>query len=246
MTENFFKNRVVLITGGGRGIGAATAQLFANQGSCVVIASRTSIELENTAAAIKKMDPSCQVFFRCCDISQEKEVIDLFDWICTELDVVDLLINNAAILENKLILEMDILEWEKHLRVNLTGSFLCARQALIHMKGKPHSGASIINVSSLSGIQGIEKFPGMSAYVVSKFGVVGLTESLAVEAKPWGVRVNCVAPGAVDTTMLRQAAPHFKTDTLPMDVAKVILFLADGTRSGKMTGCVIQIPNWVD
>lgn len=81
----------------------------------------------------------------------------------------------------------------------------------------------------------------MSSYVVSKYAVTGLTESLAVEGKPLGIRVNCVAPGAVETAMLRKAAPFLKTSTTPEDVARTILFLADESQTRHMTGALIEI-----
>ncbi|MBZ0256358.1 SDR family oxidoreductase, partial [bacterium] len=99
----------------------------------------------------------------------------------------------------------------------------------------------IVHISSLAGIRGTEKFPGMSAYVVSKHGVIGLTESLSVEGRPYGIRVNCVAPGAVDTQMLREAAPQFKTETEPADIAQAILYLSDPVQAASVTGAVIEV-----
>ena len=88
----------------------------------------------------------------------------------------------------------------------------------------------IVNLSSLSGVKGVEKFPGLSAYNVSKAGVAALTEILAVEGKPYNIRVCAVSPGAVDTDMLRQAAPHLKAGMTPRDMAEILLFLADDSR----------------
>ena len=96
-------------------------------------------------------------------------------------------------------------------------------------------------MSSLGGVHGTEKFPGFAAYTVSKFGVIGLTETLAVEGRPHDIRVNCVAPGAVETAMKKEAAPFLRTRTTPEDVARVIRFLCDDEESGALTGAIVEI-----
>lgn len=102
-----------------------------------------------------------------------------------------------------------------------------------------HSGV-IINLSSLSGVKGVEKFPGLSAYNVSKAGVASLTEILAVEGKPHNIRVCAVSPGAVDTEMLKQAAPHLQAGMTPEDLAEILLFMVD--ESGrKLSGTNLEI-----
>ncbi len=102
-------------------------------------------------------------------------------------------------------------------------------------------GGAIVNMTSLAGVRGPEKFKGLSAYVVSKYGVLGLSDILAVEGKPYGIRVNSIAPGAVDTLMLKQAAPFLKTKTGPDDISRAILFLADERQSGHISGANIEI-----
>jgi NAD(P)-dependent dehydrogenase (short-subunit alcohol dehydrogenase family) len=153
---------------------------------------------------------------------------------------IDILVNNAGVIRVRPIQEMTVDDWDAGLAVNLRGSFLCAREAFRVMK-ETGRGGSIVNMSSLAGIRGVEKFPGTSAYAASKHGVVGLTEVLAVEGRGVGIRVNCVAPGAVDTRMLREGAPLLKTSTSPEDVARTILFLSDERQSRKVTGAVIEI-----
>jgi NAD(P)-dependent dehydrogenase (short-subunit alcohol dehydrogenase family) len=125
---------------------------------------------------------------------------------------------------------MDVETWDSVLATNLRGTFLCCREAF-HMMVEQHSGV-IINISSLSGVKGVEKFPGLSAYNASKAGVASLTEILAVEGKPHNIRVCAVSPGAIETEMLRQAAPHLKAAMTPDDLAAILLFLAD--ESGRM------------
>jgi NAD(P)-dependent dehydrogenase (short-subunit alcohol dehydrogenase family) len=124
------------------------------------------------------------------------------------------------------------------MNVNLRGTFLCCLEAFRIMTTQ-RSGV-IINLSSLSGVKGVEKFPGLSAYNVSKSGVAGLAEILAVEGKPYNIRVCAVSPGAVETEMLHQAAPHLKAAMTPDDMADLLLFLADD--SGRMlSGTNIEI-----
>ena len=149
----------------------------------------------------------------------------------------DILVNNAAVLIGGPFADMAMADWDQVMAVNLRGATLCARGAFRLMS----NGGSIVNVSSLGGVPGTEKFPGYAAYTVSKFALTGLTEALAAEGRERNIRVNGVAPGAVDTAMLRQAAPHLRTRTGPADVAKVIAFLCDPSESGCMTGATLVI-----
>jgi NAD(P)-dependent dehydrogenase (short-subunit alcohol dehydrogenase family) len=115
--------------------------------------------------------------------------------------------------------------WEQTLRVNLTGSFLCCREAFTAMRT---AGAGrIVNIASLSGVYATEKFPGLSAYNVSKYGVIGLTEAIAVEGKDHGISAICISPGAVDTEMLRRANPELRPGLTPDQVAELIVALLD-------------------
>jgi 3-oxoacyl-[acyl-carrier protein] reductase len=113
--------------------------------------------------------------------------------------------------------------WEQTLRVNLTGSFLCCRAAFAAMRAAGEG--RIVNIASLSGVYATEKFPGLAAYNVSKYGVIGLTEAIAVEGKPFGISAICLSPGAVDTQMLRRANPELRPGLTPADVAELITAL---------------------
>jgi NAD(P)-dependent dehydrogenase (short-subunit alcohol dehydrogenase family) len=115
--------------------------------------------------------------------------------------------------------------WEETLGINLTGSFLCCRAAFTAMQAA--GGGRIVNIASLSGVYATEKFPGLSAYNASKFGVIGLTEAIAVEGKELGISAICVSPGAVDTEMLRQANPDLRPGLTPDQVADLIVALLD-------------------
>jgi NAD(P)-dependent dehydrogenase (short-subunit alcohol dehydrogenase family) len=114
--------------------------------------------------------------------------------------------------------------WAQTLAVNLTGSFLCCREAFLAMHDR---GGRIVNIASLSGVYATEKFPGLTAYNVSKYGVIGLTEAIAVEGKEHGISAICLSPGAVDTQMLREANPELRPGLTPPEVAELIVALLD-------------------
>ena len=172
------------------------------------------------------------------DVTQEEDVQKLFQSARATYGHVDILVNCAGMVAVRPFVEMDVATWDAVIAVNLRGTFLCCREAFRSMSAQKQG--VIINISSLSGVKGVEKFPGLSAYNVSKSGVAGLTEILAVEGKPYNIRVCAVSPGAIDTEMLRQAAPHLKAGMTPDDMAEMLLFLADD--SGRfLSGSNIEI-----
>ncbi len=217
------KDRVALITGGGRGIGRATAQLFARAGARVVVFSRSALQLEEVAGEIIAAGGSALAVAG--DVSRAEDVQLLFSRTMEAFGRVDVLVNCAAIVAVRPFLAMEIATWDDVLAVNLRGTFLACREAFQIMAAQQQG--VIINISSLSGVKGVEKFPGLSAYNVSKSGVAGLSEILAVEGKPYNIRVCAVSPGAVETELLRQAAPHLRAAATPEDMAELLLFLAD-------------------
>lgn len=222
------KNKVAIITGAGRGVGRATARLFAQKGARVVLFSRTRVHLDESLQAITSMGGHGLAIAG--DVAREEDVQELFRQVRESYGRVDILVNCAGIVAVRPFVEMDTATWDQVMGVNLRGTFLCCREAFRMMVAQQQG--VIVNISSLSGVKGVEKFPGLSAYNVSKSGVAGLTEILAVEGKPHNIRVCAVSPGAIDTEMLRQAAPHLKAGMTPEDLAEILLFLADD--SGRM------------
>ena len=152
-----------------------------------------------------------------------------------ELERLDVLVNNAAILELAPIVDMKVETWDEVIRVDLRGAFLCSQAAFRLMR----PGGTIVNVSSLSGVSGADKFPKMSAYVAAKSGLAGLTEVLAVEGRPLGIRVNAVSPATVATDMGRIAGIG-QEPLSPEEVARVITWLATSD-SAPLTGANIRI-----
>lgn len=153
-----------------------------------------------------------------CDVSDEGQVERAF----ARLGSLDALVHCAQVLVKRPFAETTADEWDQQIGSGLRGAFLCGRMAFRLMRGR---GGAIVFVSSLSGVAGAEKFPGMSAYVAAKSGLAGLTEVLAVEGRPHGIRVNAVSPGSVDTPMLRIAGVEGPT-LKPADVARTIIWLA--------------------
>lgn len=206
--------KVAIVTGAGRGIGAATARLFAAEGAKVVLASRSQEQLETTAAQIGAETEVGQVITVPTDISEEAQVEALFQRSLEEFGPLDILVNCAATIEVRPFIEMDLAIWQEVMATNVNGTFLCSRAAFRQMN-ESGKGGSIVNLSSLSGVRGPEKFPGFSAYIVSKYGVLGLTESLAVEGKPYRIRVNCVAPGGGGYGDAEESRPFFENRNHP-------------------------------
>jgi NAD(P)-dependent dehydrogenase (short-subunit alcohol dehydrogenase family) len=232
--------KVAVVTGAGRGIGAATARLFAAEGARVVLASRAGAELAVTAAAIAEAADAGRVLAVPTDVASEAAVVELFRTTIERFGDLHVLVNNAGMFHAAPVEDLAADAWDAVMAVNARGTFLASREAFRRFRTLGHGGA-IVNIASLGGLRGTPKFKGFAAYSVSKFAVVGLTECLALEGRELGVRVNCVAPGAVETRMLREAAPFLRTETTPEDVARTIRYLCDDAESAAVTGAVVEI-----
>jgi NAD(P)-dependent dehydrogenase (short-subunit alcohol dehydrogenase family) len=213
---------VALVTGAGRGIGAATAEAIAAAGAHVVLAARNSDALDAVATRIR--DAGGEATPVPTDVSSVTDVERLFDAV-QKTGQLAALVCAAAVLSPARFTDTTPDIWEETLGVNLTGSFLCCRAAFTAMR--PAGEGRIVTIASLSGVYATEKFPGLAAYNVSKYGVIGLTEAIAVEGKEVGISAICVSPGAVDTEMLRRANPDLRPGLQPDQVGDLIVALLD-------------------
>ena len=186
------EGKIAVITGGGRGLGKGIALTFAAEGSDVVIAGRNESALKETANEIEAMGRKCLPIVT--DQAVPEQVRNMVDRALERFDRVDVLVNNAGISGPVLsVADMDWEAWEQTLAINLTGAMLCAKY-ILKDDMIPRRSGNIINISSISGRMG---HLNRSPYCVSKWGLIGLTQSLALEVGKHGVRVNCIAPGPV-------------------------------------------------
>jgi NAD(P)-dependent dehydrogenase (short-subunit alcohol dehydrogenase family) len=211
-----------VVTGASRGIGAATAEALASAGARVVLSARDRVALAAVAKRIR--EGGGEVMPAPADVSRAGDVERLFA-AAAKAGPVSALVCAAAVLEPVPFAETTPQIWDRTLQVNLTGSFLCCREAFTAMRRAGQG--RIVTIASLSGVYATEKFPGLAAYNVSKYGVIGLTEAVAAEGRPHGISAICVSPGAVDTEMLRRANPELHPGLAPGDVAQLILALLD-------------------
>ena len=219
---HWLAGRTALVTGASRGIGAAAAQAIAASGAHVVLAARDAAALTGVARQI--CAAGGQATPVPADVSKAADVARLFA-AADPAGPVTALVCAAAVLRSVPFAETTEQVWRDTIDVNLTGSFLCCREAFTAMRTA--GGGRMVTIASLSGVYATEKFPGLAAYNVSKYGIVGLTEAIAVEGRPHGISAICVSPGAVDTQMLREANPDLRPGLTPADVAALIVALLD-------------------
>jgi NAD(P)-dependent dehydrogenase (short-subunit alcohol dehydrogenase family) len=211
-----------LVTGASRGIGAATAAALAAAGAHVVLAARDRAALDRVADRIRERGG--QAVPVPTDVSDEAAVERLYASV-ERVGPLGALVCAAGVLTPAPFAATTSALWHETLGVNLTGTFLCCRAAFTAMAAAGQG--RILNIASLSGVYATEKFPGLAAYNVSKYGVIGLTEAIAVEGKAHGISAVCLSPGAVDTEMLRRANPALRPGLTPGDVAELIVALLD-------------------
>jgi NAD(P)-dependent dehydrogenase (short-subunit alcohol dehydrogenase family) len=188
------KDKVAIITGGGTGIGKAISLAFANEGAAIIVAARNLSRLEEVAKDIKSRGGKAKAIQT--DISDHEQVKRMVAQTIGEFGQIDILVNNAAMgtFNNADVADMNLDNWHDTLAINLTGTMLCSREVLKYMI--PRQSGNIINVSSVAGISGV---PKESPYSVTKWGIIGFTETLAIEAGKHNIRVNCISPGATRT-----------------------------------------------
>lgn len=202
-------NRVAVVTGGSRGIGAAIAAGFAAEGATVAIVHRDDDAIAaRTAGELGQAGRVCIPFE--CDVSEERQVDDCVSAIHRSLGPVDILVNCAGVGGHLSDFEhLTLQSWSQVLAVNLTGTFLMSNRCYADMKNR--SWGRIINISSQMAFLGGAR---AAAYCASKAGVIGLTRALAIEAAPHEVLVNCIAPGATQTDMLDACGEALKASIL--------------------------------
>ena len=229
-----FKNKTVLVTGSSRGIGRATAIAFAQEGANVVvnyIKDKTSAD--SAVEEIKKLGADAIAIQ--ADVAIEDDVKRMIEESIKHFGAIDVLINNAGIVFDIPILEKTVEQWERTLRVNLIGTFLCIKYASTHMKDR--QGASILNISSTNGLDSLS--PESADYDTSKAGVISLTKNFAQSLAP--IRVNSIAPGWIDTEINKDLAKEFIKSEIekialgrwghPEEIAKAVLFLCSDDAS---------------
>ena len=237
------KNKVALVTGGAQGIGRTIGEELTQAGAHVVLGDINLEGAQATADAINKNGGYASAVK--IDVSNATEVQQTFDLIMKEKKHVEIVVNNAGITRDGLMLRMMESDWDLVLDINLKGSFLCSQQAAKQMM-KQKSGV-IVNISSIVGVMG--NF-GQANYSASKSGVIGLTKTLAREVASRGIRVNAVAPGFIDTEMTRVLDESVRQKLieqiplsrlgLPEDVARCVSFLVSD-KSSYITGQVINL-----
>jgi 3-oxoacyl-[acyl-carrier protein] reductase len=237
------KQKVALITGSGRGIGYAIADLFASEGADIVLSDVNEAILDEAQTRIKAR--GVEAIGVKVDITDEGQIEELVKKTVDKFGKIDILVNNAGIAKDGLLMRMPEADWDSVLSVNLKGAFLCTK-AVSRVMMKQRSGR-IINMASIIGITGN---PGQANYAASKGGLIAFTKSAAKELAARNINVNAIAPGFIRTDMTDKLPEALKKAMLeriplnkfgePIDVAYIALFLAS-EESQYITGCTIQV-----
>ncbi len=242
MTE--FEDRIVLITGATRGIGKGISKAFLEHGASVIgVYGGDSGAADNFKEELGTLATKIELYK--CDVSDVHQVTELFTRIEGKHNTLDILVNNAGIRRDSILALMKTLDWQRVLDVNLTGSFLMAKQAVLLMMKKKYG--RIVNITSPVAHLG---FAGQANYAASKAGQVAMTKTLAKETARKKITVNCVSPGFIDTDFIRDLPDEqlsLYKKMVPMrrfgmveEVADTVLFLSS-SKSAYITGAVIEV-----
>jgi NAD(P)-dependent dehydrogenase (short-subunit alcohol dehydrogenase family) len=248
--KDFFNlnEKVAIVTGARRGMGKTHCFALADAGARVVVSDVNIFECEQVVNEIRERGGDS--FAVECDISKKEEVENLVKRTVETYQRVDVLVNNAGIVDFKNFFDLQEEDWNRILNVNLKGYFFCSQAAAGVMK--ENGGGSIINIGSIAMGQSGVGFPNTVPYVSSKGGVAGLNEALAVDLGKYNIRVNLIAPGVIETPMIDsikedEEAVKQIVNRLPLkrigkpeEVSSVVLFLASEA-SSYMTGAVINV-----
>jgi len=225
-----FKNKVVLVTGGSRGIGCSIALKFGEQKASVCINFNSNKDLAKGVVEEVIARGGKAIAIK-ADVSKENEVKEMVQRIEEEFGAVDILVNNAAITNDSLLLRMKEEQWTRVMDINLKGAYCCAKAVVRGMMKKKYG--HIINISSVVAFTGNI---GQSNYIASKSGLIGLTKAISLEFASRGIRANAIAPGFIETEMTDSLPENVKNEMkkkialecfgVPDDIANVVLFLA--------------------
>ncbi|ARV13916.1 3-ketoacyl-ACP reductase [Polaribacter sp. SA4-12] len=216
---NNLKNKKAIITGGGRGLGKATAIAFAKEGIDVAITGRKESTLQKTVEELKEL--GVKATYTVFDVGNYENVKTNIKRIIEDLGGVDILVNNAGIAGIGSFLDMSVENWEAIIRINLMGMYYVTKEVLPYLVEQKEG--DIINISSTAGLNGN---PDISAYCASKFGVIGMSESLMKEVRKYNIRVNTLTPSTIETEMtleLEMMEKGSKNVLQPQDFAELII-----------------------
>ncbi len=235
-----FKDKIVMVTGGAAGIGRVTAEAFAREGAKLAICD---VNPETGEAAAKSL--GAEASFEKVDVANETAVSEWTDQVVKRYGRIDVLVNNAGITRDALLLRMKAADWDLVMNINLKGAFLCTR-AVVRYMAQQRSGR-IVNVASVVGVVGNA---GQANYVASKAGLIGLTKTVAREFAARGITVNAVAPGFIETQMTAVLSEKVKEGFLSQiplgragtaeEVASAVTFLASD-QAAYLTGQVLHV-----
>jgi NAD(P)-dependent dehydrogenase (short-subunit alcohol dehydrogenase family) len=244
-TTGELRGTVAVITGAAQGMGRAVAERFASEGAYVVLVDQRPEEVTAVASALR--DRGFPADAKVADISEEREVQQLVDATMRERGQVDSLVNAAGIMYPTRFHDLSLMEWDRVMKVNVRGTFLMMRAVYPHMMQR--GAGAIVNFSSTAGLT--VSTLGGAHYTASKHAVMGLTKAVAKEGGAYGVRVNAVCPGLIDTEMVRATINRERLEGYeasfpiprlgtPAEVADLVLFLVS-TRSSYITGASLNI-----